>query len=141
MIGGHDISFRTETPAQVAEGAIRLVRAAWQEAVVENAETGELLGLDSLAVSELPHEVLIYKNAAARDAWAAHGAIPENANLMIHIVCGADSMTMVVDEPSEAEMSAIIRAIRDHIYQDIFWMRAGDVNPVRCLANSPGNGD
>ena len=115
MIGGHDISFRTATPAPITEGAIRLVLAFWHEAVVENAETGELLSLGSVGVRKLPHEVLIYKNADARESWAANGAIPENANLMVHIIRGADSMTIMVDEPSAAEMAAILDAINDHV--------------------------
>ena len=106
------------------EGAIRVVLASWQEAVVENAETGELLGRGFVGVRELPNEVLIYKNADAQRSWSADGATPKNANLMIHVMRGVDSMTIVVDEPSEAEMSALVSAIRDHVYQDIFWMRA-----------------
>ena len=33
-------------------------------------------------------------------------------------------MTVVVDEPDTAEMGAMVAAIRDHVYQDILWMRA-----------------
>lgn len=123
MIGGHDITFRVASSAEAMEGAIRLVRACWQEAVVENAETGELLP-DCVGFRELPQEVLIYKNAAAREAWAAGGATAENANLMLHFLRESDSMTIVVDDPSSPEMSALIDSIREHVYQDIFWMRA-----------------
>ena len=91
MIGGHDISFLTETSAEALEGAVRVIRASWQDSVVENAETGELLVLGPGAISELPAELLIYKNAAARDSWAASGATPENANLMVHIIRGEET--------------------------------------------------
>jgi hypothetical protein len=124
MIGGHDISFPTETSSQTTEGAIRLARTFWQEAVVEDAESGEILTRDMASLRELPHEVLIYKSADARESWAVNGAIPENANLMIHVIRGVDSMTVVVDEPGTPEMAALLAAIRDHVYQDIFWMRA-----------------
>jgi hypothetical protein len=125
MIGGHDVTFRTETPAQVTDGAVRIVRASWQEAVVENAETGELLQRDSLVgVGELPTEIFVYKSTAARASWTAKGAAPENANLMVHIIRGENSMTIVVDDPSATEMEVLIAAISDHVYQDIFWMRA-----------------
>jgi hypothetical protein len=43
---------------------------------------------------------------------------------MIHVIRGADSMTIVVDDPSAAELAPLLDAIRDHVYQDIFWMRA-----------------
>ena len=124
MIGRHDITFRSETASQAMEGAIRLVRASWREAIVENAETGELLSRDSVGVEELPAELLIYKNASARGSWRANGAIPENANLMVHILRGNESMTIVVDDPNTAEMAIMVAAIRDHVYQDIFWIRA-----------------
>ncbi len=124
MIGGHDISFHTETSAQATEGTIRILRASWRNSVVENAETGEFLGPVFFGFEELPSEVLIYKNAAAHDSWAAHGATPENANLMVHIIRGENSMTLVVDDPNAAEMRALIAAIYDHVHQDIFWMRA-----------------
>jgi hypothetical protein len=120
MIGGHDISFRTESPAQVTDGAIRIVRAFWPDAILEDAETAELLDPNFVGVRELPGEVLIYKNEVARDSWAVNGAVPDNANLMIHIVRGVDSITIVVDDPSAAEMPALLRAICDHVYQDIF---------------------
>lgn len=124
MIGGHDICFRTDVSAQVTDGAVRIVRASWQDAVVVNAETGELLSRHSAGVGTLPAELFIYKNTVARDSWLAEGAIPANANLMVHVICAEDSMTIVVDDPTAAEMSALIAAIRDHVYQDIFWMRA-----------------
>ena len=124
MIGGHDISFPTDSSAQITEGAIRIVLVFWPDAVVENAETGELLSRGLVGIRKLPCEVLVYKNADARDSWAVNGAIPENANSMIHVICGVDSITIVVDDPSAAEMPAVLSAIRDHVVQDIFWMRA-----------------
>jgi len=124
MIGRHDITFLTEMPTEVMEGTVRLLRASWSEAVVENAETGELLGFDSVRLTELPEELLIYKNSTAQDSWKVNGAIPENENLMIHALRGDQSITIVVDDPVADEMSYIIQAIRDHVYQDIFWIRA-----------------
>jgi hypothetical protein len=124
MIGRHDITFPSEMPPEAMEGAMRLLRASWSEAMVENAETGELLGLDSVLVTESPVELLIYKNATARDSWKTNGAIPENENLMVHALRGDRSITIVVDDPDAQEMSRIIHAIRDHVYQDIFWIRA-----------------
>lgn len=123
MIGGHDICFHTDTPAQAAEGAIRIVHAAWPDAVVENAENGEIQS-HCIGVGDLSAESLIYKNASARDSWMEKGAVAENSNLMVHLICGEDSLTIVVDELAAGEISAIIAAIREHVYQDIFWMRA-----------------
>lgn len=124
MIGGHDILFPTETSAETTEGVIRLALAFWQEAVVEDAETGEILGRAVVGVTELPQEVLIYRDACARDSWAKSGAVPENANSMIHVIRGTDSVTIVVDEPATAEMASLLDAVHILVYQDIFWMRA-----------------
>lgn len=124
MIGRHDLTFPSETASEVMEGVMRLLRACWSEAIVENAETGELLESHSEFIAEVPAELLIYKNAAARDSWTANGAIPDNENLMVHVLRGDRSITVVVDDPHAPEMSLIIDSIRDHIYQDIFWIRA-----------------
>jgi hypothetical protein len=124
MIGGHDISFATRAAAENLEGAIRLAVVLWSEAVVENAETGEVLDRVFMGPRALPREVLVYKNVAARDSWARDGAVSENANLMVHIIRGPESLTVVVDDPGEPSMRGLLDAIRDHIYQDIFWMRA-----------------
>jgi len=115
MIGGHDISFRIESSIQIVEGAIQIILTFWPDAVAENAETGELLDRDFVGVREAPSEVLVYKNADSRGSWSSNGAIPENANLMIEIICGTDSITVVVDDPDAAEMFAILNKIRDHI--------------------------
>lgn len=124
MIGGHDISFPTHAAAQVAEGVLRTVCAVWRQGVVENAETSEIVSLTSIATQTLPCELLIYKNIAAKQAWAANGATSENTNSMVHLIRGQDSITVVVDDPHAVEMSALIKAIRDHVSQDILWMRA-----------------
>jgi len=124
MIGGHDISFRTGSSPEAMEGAIRIVNVLWPGAVLENAESAELLDSGVLGLRELPGEVLIYKSADARESWALNGAVPENANQMVHMICNAESLTIVVDDPNSAEMRELLDAIRDHVYQDIFWMRA-----------------
>lgn len=124
MIGRHDITFPSAMAPEVMEGAMRLLSASWSEAMIENAETGEMLEFVSVLVTELPAELLIYKNATARDSWKVNGAIPENENTMVHVLRGDRSVTIVVDDPDAREMSRIIQAIRDHAYQDIFWIRA-----------------
>ena len=91
---------------------------------VSHAVAGELLRIDSENVVGLPVELLIYKNADAQASWKANGAIPENENLMVHVLRGDKSITLVVDDPHAAEMSLMVAAIRSYVYQDIFWMRA-----------------
>jgi hypothetical protein len=124
MIGGHDVAFPASSPAQAMEGVVRLVCAAWPGAVVENAETGELLSGQLLGVRESPSEVLVYRNDAARNSWAADGATADNVNSMVHIIRGEQSITLVIDDPAKAEMSAMLLGVGEHLRQDIFWMRA-----------------
>jgi hypothetical protein len=124
MIGRHDILFVSEAASEIMEGAIRLVCASWRDVIIEDAESGDLVSLQSLGVAELPAELLIYKNSDARVSWSTNGAIPENANTMIHVLRGDGSMTVVVDDPNAAEMSKLLGAIRDHVFQDIFWIKA-----------------
>jgi hypothetical protein len=119
MIGGHDISFHIESSTQIMEGAIQIILTFWPDAIAENAETGKLqIGQEiKLRIFDktMPLEVLVYKNANSRESWINNGAIPENANLMIEIICGADSITVVVDDPNAAEMFDLLNKIRNHI--------------------------
>lgn len=123
MIGGHDISFPTQAPAAFVDGAIRHALIVWKEALLEDADTGELLDGDFVGVP-VPREIFIYKNSAARDSWAKNGAVSENANSMIHMIRGAQSVTLVVDDPRETDMRVFLDAMRDYFKQDLFWMRA-----------------
>jgi len=91
----------------------------WPDAIAENAETGKLqIGQEiKLRIFDktMPLEVLVYKNANSRESWIINGAIPENANLMIGIICGADSITVVIDDPDAAEMFDLLNKIHNHI--------------------------
>jgi len=119
MIGGHDISFHIESSTQIMEGAIQIILTFWPDAIAENAETGKLqIGQEiKLRIFDktMPLEVLVYKNANSRESWIINGAIPENANLMIGIICGADSITVVIDDPDAAEMFDLLNKIHNHI--------------------------
>jgi hypothetical protein len=106
------------------EGAIRLALAIWKNAVVENAETGEGLDHRILEIRQLPREVLVYRDIDAHRAWAQDGATSENADTMVHFIAGTESITVVVDDPRQAQMRALLEAISQHVGQDIFWMRA-----------------
>lgn len=123
MIGGHDISFPAQPAAERMEGMIRLVVNSWREAIVENAETGEQLDGRFVGFQPIPREVLVYRNSAAREAWTKDGATRENANTMLHFVCGSDSVTLVLDDPQDVAIQELLSEVHHLAYQDIFWMR------------------
>ena len=124
MIGGHDISFPAQPAAERMEGMIRLVVNSWREAIVENAETGEQLDGRFVGFQPIPREVLVYRNSAAREAWVRDGAgTLENANSMLHFVCGSDSITLVLDDRHDVAIQELLSDVHNLAYQDIFWMR------------------
>lgn len=108
MIGGTDVLLPCPIDAEDAlRLATRVVRQAWPAAVMENANTGDLLqephGLD---------QVMLYKDVKARDSWEQLGADESNANTMIYVLVGPVQLTLVVDDAKTPEMSRIITAIR-----------------------------
>lgn len=105
MIGGHDEIFKCDRPPIVMEFIVRMIRHLWKNAPVEDPDTDkEPCGLE--------RELFIYKDLAAADSWKNNGAIPENADTMIHILRGSGTVTMVVDNPGSAEMKQLIEDIR-----------------------------
>lgn len=125
MIGGQDICFLTNAPIQVTDAIVRTLRVFWRGAIVENAETNEILdfkvcqGLD--LPPELPSELFVYKNMDVKNSWVANGAIPGNSNSMIHIIRGEGMITVVVDDSNIPEMLSLIEMMREFVCQGVSW--------------------
>jgi hypothetical protein len=108
MIGGCDIVFETSANAQDAMTVILgVIRRAWPQAVVEDAD-GRWRAPPGDAVPGDAAEVLVYRDASAVERWGDLGAAPELANTMIHVLAADGEATLVLGDPSTAEMRSMI---------------------------------
>ncbi len=105
------------------------MRNAWPAAVFEDADTAERSPRYSDIAFGRTNELFVYRDVDAARAWDEHGAIPELANTMIHLLIGPSELTVVVDDPKTAEMRQILASIRDDLSMDVFRMVAKNMMP------------
>ena len=100
MIGGEDIQMALESrpSAGTVDFVLRLLRAVWPEAVVDDVEDERgPRPIDAMFPARALHELLVYRDAASQHAWDEHGATDETNDSMIHILTDNDGLTFVVD--------------------------------------------
>lgn len=108
MIGGADIVISRPVDDDGKGALVRLLLAAWPDAIVEDAETDEAPSpLSRLRASALPAELFVYRDARALDAWEEHGGTDDNVDSMIHVMLGPTTVTCVVDPREGSETRAI----------------------------------
>lgn len=112
MIGGVDIEIPTRAGRAALDASVRAIRSIWPKAVFENAENGERYD----RFGEIPfnrlEEIFVYRDERARDLWAAEGAVPAAANLMIHLIIDGSGLFVVMDDDTTEEMRSVLGAIR-----------------------------
>jgi hypothetical protein len=109
-IGGYDIEIPVKGGvAPILKVCLPAIAQQWGRAVVQSGN-GWLFGVGSL-----PHsgeEFFVFKDLEAFNSWVLLGADPSNRNLMVQLIVGADSLTLVVDDPDDPDMQTIISHIR-----------------------------
>lgn len=118
MLYGHDVIFSClEAPEFILEEMFRIVRSVWPMAVIENANTGELI--DAKTFDFLKDniylgikEVMIYKSSTYLESLNKNGPMHENVNTMIHISIRCVEVTLVVDDLLDCDTSKIIELVR-----------------------------
>src|SRR5437870_29331 len=108
MIGGTDIILSVRDEAEAVGLILRAIPRHWPRCVYQNADDEATLTADAVATMPrlLGHEFFIYRDPASAASWEQHGAIPENANTMLHVIMGDQgvnnsglkSITLVCDE-------------------------------------------
>ncbi len=132
MIGGVDIVFWAPDEGAAVDAILRIVRRHWKDFVFQNGD-------DPAPIPRPPgnwlptpsgRQFFLYRDEAAARSWDDNGAIPENANTMLHVLVGNRwqpgthfrSLTLVCDEAT-GEMSQILgeieTSIRDQV--DSLW--------------------
>lgn len=89
MIGGTDIVIPVPDARSHCDDVLRLVRANWSSAIIEDAETG-------LPPSATTHEMLVYRDERAFVSIEADGVTDENGGGLLHVLLGVNSITCVV---------------------------------------------
>ena len=127
MISGRDIVIPCSTEPGFTFGRIfHLARHAWKKAVVEDADTGELLNPENEDAFVGVNAVMIYKDESSRESWNENGSVDQNRNTMIHVIAGWDKITFVVDDKIDAATEDIVAAA-----QSAFSGRSGRSQALR----------
>jgi hypothetical protein len=121
MIGGVDVVFWVRDERAAVDAILRIARRHWKDYVFQNAD--DLAPLPRIDDSRTPvpsgDQFFVYRDAAAAASWEDQGAVPENANTMLHVLVGKRrqpgthfrSLTVVCDELT-GEMADMIAEIR-----------------------------
>jgi hypothetical protein len=108
MIGGMDFVFWTPDQDAAVRDILRIVCRRWKDYVFQNAD--DLAPMPPLPPGILPtptgDQFFLYRDESAARSWEEFGAIPENANTMLHVLVGKrrqpgtdyHSLTVVCDE-------------------------------------------
>lgn len=110
MISGNDIIISTQSPQELAEETLKLIRFEWKQLLVENADSGDLIAFEFPYFQSLPNEFFVYENALAKQSWDEQGADSQNANTMFHVIVQDHQVTIVVDDPSSPICRNVIGA-------------------------------
>jgi hypothetical protein len=121
MIGGTDVVFWVRDDLPAAELILSTVRRHWPQFVFQNAEDASPLPAPNGSGVPQPsgREFFVYKDGSAARNWQEDGAVPANANTMLHVIlghgrkpeAGLRSLTLVCDEQT-GEMNSIIDDIK-----------------------------
>jgi hypothetical protein len=117
VIGGDDVIIKAPQsgPEGVLVFATRRLQQRWGQAVIQDAETGELfLGSWDIPFSKIK-ELMIYRDRAAFHRWAEEGAVEATANSMIHLIAEPSEVTIVVDDKEENVARDLIASLQEFV--------------------------
>jgi hypothetical protein len=112
MIGGFDRHFplpRQRLPAALDSAALAIFRR-WRSAVIQTGNGAVFHTLSEVPLSTAT-ELFIYRDHASLRDWEAHGARPENAAAMIHLLATDDGLTIVVGDPHERVAASVLEEV------------------------------
>jgi hypothetical protein len=114
MIGGVEYQIPSRAGESSVKVAVSVIQRKWPRAVFENGETGERYNDIRKIPFEDLREIFVYRDLDAADTWDRDGAVPEDANTMVHLIADEGLITMVVDE-KDAVMDEIRSAIASRL--------------------------
>lgn len=112
MIGGFDSHFplpRQRVPDALDSAAHAIFRR-WRRAVIQASDGTVFHTLGEVPLSTAT-ELFVYRDLASLRDWEAHGARPENAAAMIHLLANAEGLTIVVGDPDERVAAGVLEEV------------------------------
>jgi hypothetical protein len=110
MIGGVDVvlqNYSLAAPA-VLETVARAVHQRWPEAVFVDAVSGHQFASFAAARFGDLRELFVFRDEASRASWEHLGLTDENADAAIHAIAEPHAITLVVSDPDEPVVHALI---------------------------------
>src|SRR5574337_52941 len=112
MIGGIDVILSVPANDSTADLIVRRVRHYWPNGIFQDANSLQMYSLFDRWVAIIgtnSREFFVYQDADAAKKWEEEGAVPENANTMLHFLLDPSpnpnsklqEITVVVDERTE----------------------------------------
>ena len=112
MIGGVDRYFpipRQRLP-EVLDSVARAILRRWRRAVFQSGEGRVFTTLAEVPLSAAT-ELFVYRDMVSLSDWEAHGATPETAVTMIHLLANGDGLTLVVGDPNEPVAAGVLEEL------------------------------
>jgi hypothetical protein len=120
MIGGSDEIIAVKNPIAALRACVQIIDWWWPDAVFEDADTSARYGASHEVPLGKTRELFAYKDALAAEAWDDSGAVPQTANTMVDFLRGPRQLTVVVDNPDDAVMAAMLKAFREAGRSQVF---------------------
>jgi hypothetical protein len=112
MIGGSDIIIPVKDARMAMDMAICAAARMWNHPVFEDADTGHTFQDLWQVIVAPPPELLIYRDAAAQEAWKRLGADDSLNGTMIHLIARDGELTIAVDDVPGPKIRSYIESVR-----------------------------
>lgn len=112
MIGGTDIILNARNVQAAMDMAIRVIRLAWDQAVFEDADTGQTFRSYSEIDLRARPEILVYRDQKAQSDWKEIGPDPSVEGTMIHLIGRRGELTIGLDDEPTPAILSIVDVIR-----------------------------
>ncbi len=112
MIGGVDIPFAVQSGPTALDYAVRLVALWWPQCVFAVDDDIATVGrYADLTAFHDRSEVIVYRDAVARDAWDEMGYDDTLKGTMVYLISDPDRLTLVTEHDPCPEIVALTAAI------------------------------
>jgi hypothetical protein len=118
MMGGTDVVIAVIDDASVLDVCARIVQRCWPAARFEDAVTGTEFETYSQIPMGRVRELLVYRSPEVKSEWDA-GDVDVPPNTMLYLIRSRNSITVVLDDASVAEMRSLIRSLHAGLQMDI----------------------
>jgi hypothetical protein len=112
MIGGRDVIIPTTRSSDALSLAVRSLLNLWQQAVVEDAESGQSFRHHAdINFSEF-RELLVFRDPDCAKLWDELGSDPSLDGTLVHFLLSTGALTLAVDESPPPEIQRFISELR-----------------------------